>query len=109
MKNAVNLTQKNFPAEVLQSPTPVIVDFSAPWCGPCKVLDPLLDTLAGEYAGRVKVATVDLEAEPGLAEALRVQHVPTLVIYRGGAVVEVIVGFRGPGPVRALFQGLAGT
>jgi thioredoxin 1 len=107
MKNAVTLTQANFPVEVLQSETPVIVDFGAPWCGPCKVLDPLLDVLAGEYAGRVKVGKVDLETDPELAVALRISHVPTLVVYRGGRVIETITGFRGPAPVRKLFETLA--
>ena len=107
MKNAVHVTVANFPVEVLQSEAPVIVDFGAPWCGPCKLLDPLLDDLAAEYAGRVKVAKVDLETDPDLAVALRVTHVPTLVIYRAGAVIETITGFRGPAPVRKLFETLA--
>ena len=92
MSNAKEINQGDFAAEVLQSDLPVVVDFFTTWCGPCKMLGPLLDQLAAKYAGRIKVVKVNAEREYTLANEHQIQGVPTLVFYRGGKEVDRVVG-----------------
>lgn len=89
---AVKLTADNWEKEVVQSEVPVFVDFGATWCPPCKAIAPIVDALAVEYAGRVKVATVDIDEAPELAERFGIQSVPTLAVFRGGEVVDGRLG-----------------
>jgi thioredoxin 1 len=84
----INITEKNFQTEVLQSSTPVLLDFSATWCGPCKMLEPILGELAGEYDGRVRFAKVDIDQEQTLAAQFHISAVPTLLFFKGGQVVD---------------------
>jgi thioredoxin 1 len=86
MSNEVTITQDNFDAEVLQSPIPVLVDFWADWCGPCKMLAPMLEDIAGAYAGRLKVAKVDVDKEAALAEQHNISTIPALVLYKEGRI-----------------------
>lgn len=99
--NIVTLSEANFPAEVLQSAQPVLVDFWAEWCGPCKMIAPLLDELAGEYAGKVKIAKVNVDDNQGLAGQFRVTAIPTLLLFKGGQVIEQIVGMRSKRDLKA--------
>jgi thioredoxin 1 len=92
--NIVNLTQDNFASEVLQSSTPVLVDFWAEWCGPCKMIAPVLDELAGEYDGKVKIGKVNIDNEQGLASEYGIRAIPTLLLFNKGAVAEQIVGMK---------------
>ena len=92
--NIVTLTEENFPQEVLQSPVPVLVDFWAEWCGPCKMVAPILDELAGEYDGKVKVAKVNIDEYQGLASQYGIRAIPTLLIFKDGEVADQIVGLR---------------
>ena len=88
------LTQDNFATEVLQSAAPVLVDFWAEWCGPCKMIAPVLDELADEYQGRVKIGKVNIDEHQGLAAEYGVRAIPTLLVFKGGQVADQLVGAR---------------
>ncbi len=82
----------NFEAEVLKADLPVLVDFTASWCGPCRQIAPLVEQLAEEYKGRVKVMKLDIDESPGTAQRFGIRGVPTLYIFKGGSVVGQQVG-----------------
>ena len=86
------LTNKNFEAEVLKSETPVLVDFFATWCGPCKMLAPVIEELAEKYEGKVKIRKVNVEEENELAMKYEVLSIPTLVLFKGGRVANTKIG-----------------
>jgi len=90
----ITVTQENFEAEVLKSDKPVLLDFWAAWCGPCKMLSPIISDIAREYAGKVKVGKVNVDEQPGLASAFRVSSIPTVVVMKGGKVTNTSVGYR---------------
>lgn len=90
----LNLTQENFAQQVLQSPAPVLVDFWAEWCGPCKMIAPLLDELADEYDGKVKIGKVNVDEQQSLAAEYGVRAIPTLLVFKSGQVADQIVGAR---------------
>ena len=92
--NIVEITQANFQTEVLASTKPVLVDFWAIWCGPCKTLAPIIDEIAKDYDGRVKVASVDVDAASPLAERYEIRAIPTVLMFRGGKVVDQFTGLR---------------
>ena len=82
----------NFDQEVIGADHPVLVDFSATWCGPCKKLEPIVAEIAGDYAGRIKVVKVDVDKAPGTAARFGVMSVPTVLLFQGGAVKDQFVG-----------------
>ena len=90
----VTLTQENFAHQVLQSPEPTLVDFWAEWCGPCKMIAPLLDELAAEYDGKVKIGKVNVDEQQLLAAEYGVRAIPTLLVFHNGQVADQIVGAR---------------
>ena len=100
-------TAANFDSEVIKSSSPVVVDFWASWCGPCRMVSPILDELAGEFAGRVKLVKVNIDEQPDLARKYQAQAIPTIVFFRKGNVVEKIVGAEPKASLAARFEKLA--
>jgi thioredoxin len=92
MGNVREVTDSTFAQEVLQSTSPVLVDFWADWCGPCKAIAPIVEDLAREYEGRLKVMKLDVDENPRTASAYRVQSIPTLLVFKDGRLAERIVG-----------------
>src|SRR5213594_3708728 len=92
MGNAVAVTEQNFEAEVLKSPVPVLVDFWAAWCGPCRAIAPAVEEIATEYNGRLKVVKVDVDENPDVSGRYGVQGIPTVLLFKAGSIVERIVG-----------------
>ena len=103
----LTLTQQNFAADVIQSPTPVLVDFWAEWCGPCKMIAPILDELADEYDGRVKIGKVNIDDQQTLAAEYGVRAIPTLLLFAKGQVADQIVGLRSKRDLKASFDRVA--
>jgi thioredoxin 1 len=91
-KNIIELTDDNFEAEVLKAGVPVLVDFTATWCGPCKALAPVVEKVADEFAGKFKVGKLDIDDAPEVAKKYRVLSVPTIMVFKGGAKVNHHVG-----------------
>lgn len=91
-KNVHEVNDLNFDTEVLNSDVPVLVDFTATWCGPCRQIAPFVDQLADEYEGKVKITKLDIDASPGTAQKFGIRGVPTLKVFKGGEVVAEQVG-----------------
>lgn len=89
---AVEFTEGNFEQEVLQASTPVLVDLWAAWCGPCRVIAPMVEELAGTYQGKVKIGKVNVDDHPQIAAQYRIMNIPTLLLFKGGQEVDRIVG-----------------
>jgi thioredoxin 1 len=94
MANIPEIDESTFESEVLTGPDPVLVDFSAVWCGPCKMLDPIVEELASEWTGKVKVVKLDVDHSPGVAMQYQVMGVPTLMLFVDGESRERITGFQ---------------
>ena len=92
MAKPAEVTDATFEEEVLKSGEPVLVDFWAPWCGPCRMVAPLVEELAGEYEGKLKVAKLNVDDHPATASRYGIRGIPNLIILKGGAVKEQIVG-----------------
>jgi thioredoxin 1 len=92
MSQALAVTDQNFDNEVLQSETPVLVDFWATWCGPCRAVAPILDELSVEYANKLKVTKVDVDSNPNVSVKYGIRSIPTLLLFKGGKVVAQVVG-----------------
>ena len=105
--NIVSLTQENFDTEVIKSSTPVLVDFWAQWCNPCRALMPILDELAEEYDGRVRIGKVNIDEQQALATQYGVRAIPTLLLFHQGQVADQIVGLRSKRDLKASFDRVA--
>ena len=106
MSAAPAVTADSFEEEVLKSDIPVVVDMWAEWCGPCKALGPTIDAIAQEYAGKVKVLKLDVQTEPAIAGRYGVSSIPTLLMFKGGEVVDRLVGLQPKGNITSRIDAL---
>ncbi|HEY0496223.1 MAG TPA: thioredoxin [Kutzneria sp.] len=104
--NTVIVTDKSFDQDVLKSEKPVLVDFWATWCGPCKMVAPVLEEIAGEHADKLTVAKLDIDANPDIARKYQIMSVPTMMLFQGGEPVKQIVGAK---PKAAMLAELSGV
>lgn len=102
--STIEINEANFDDEVTNSDLPVIVDLWAPWCGPCKALSPVLEKLADEYDGQVKVGKINIDDNPALAQAFQARSIPMVVGLKGNEPQDVVMGFQGEPPLRELFE-----
>jgi thioredoxin 1 len=105
--NIITLTQENFTEEVLKSSTPVLVDFWGEWCPPCRALSPILDELADEYQGRVKIGKVNIDNQQALATEYGIRAVPTMLLFHQGQVADQIIGLKSKRDLKMTFDRVA--
>jgi thioredoxin 1 len=103
---AVAVTTASFEQEVIKSDVPVLVDFWAEWCGPCKMIAPHLDRIAEDYGDKIRIRKVDIEEERGLAEKYRVESIPTLMFFKDGKLVDQLIGARPPKEITSRLDNL---
>jgi len=100
----IELNESNFNDEVIKSSVPVLVDFWAPWCGPCKMIAPLVKELADEYAGKIKVGKVNTDENLNIATQYQISSIPTLLIFKGGKAVSKMIGFKAKTELKKLLD-----
>lgn len=106
MSLEIQLTDDSFDKDVLQSPDPILVDFWAPWCGPCRMLAPLVEELAKEYAGKVRVGKMNTDEHPNAAGRFKISAIPTLLFFKGGKVIEQLVGVHSKAEIKKILDSL---
>lgn len=104
--NVLQLNDSNFDSEINKGATPVLVDFWAPWCGPCRMIAPVLDKIADSMAGQAIVAKVNVDEAPGVAGRFRVSSIPTLLFFKNGEVREQVVGLQGEADLTSRLKAL---
>jgi thioredoxin 1 len=104
--NVLNLNDNNFDSEINKGGTPILVDFWAPWCGPCRMIAPVLDKIADAMAGQAIVAKVNVDEAPGVASRFRVSSIPTLLFFKDGEVREQVVGLQGEADLTSRLKAL---
>jgi thioredoxin 1 len=100
----IEINETNFEKEVLLSDKPVLVDFWAPWCGPCKMLSPIIEEIASEYNGKAKVFKVNTDENMSLSGKFQIMSVPCLILFKNGGVLSKIIGFRSKGDIEKLIN-----
>ena len=102
----IQLTDESFDKEVVQSPEPVLVDFWAPWCGPCRMLAPIIEELGKEYTGKVKIGKINTDEHPNSPSRFKISAIPTLLFFKGGKVVEQLVGVHSKAEIKKTLDSL---
>ena len=100
----LKITTRNFNDEVLQSEKPVLIDFWAPWCGPCQMMGPIIEQLAKEYEGKVKIGKVNVDEEAELAQQFHIMSIPTIILIKDRKIVKQVVGARPKAELEAMLQ-----
>jgi thioredoxin 1 len=100
--NVIILTESNWHAEVINSDKPVLVDFWAPWCGPCRIIAPIIEELADEFAGKVKVGKLNTDENPNIAMQYGIRAIPTLMLFKNGEVVDTRIGVQPKEAIRQM-------
>ena len=108
MADVLEVTDDTFEAEVKNADLPVLVDFWAPWCGPCRMIGPTVEAIAGKYAGKVKVVKVNVDDSPGVATEFKIRSIPTLAILKDGKVEEQLVGVQSEDELSKALDGVIG-
>ncbi|MEQ8274426.1 MAG: thioredoxin [Deltaproteobacteria bacterium] len=103
-ENVVEFSSDNFQQEVLESDVPVLVDFWAPWCAPCRMIAPAVEQLAGEFGEKAKVGKVNIDEHPSVAQTYGVMSIPTLLVFKGGQPVQQIVGAVAKGQIQSMVE-----
>lgn len=103
-KYTVEVNEQNFQQEILNNPMPVLVDFWAAWCGPCKMIGPVVEELAAEYQEKLKVAKVDVDSNRQVAEGMGISSIPTLILFKDGKEVNRVVGFRAKNQLKQIID-----
>lgn len=106
MHPEIELKDSTFDQEVLKNPEPVLVDFWAPWCGPCRMLAPVVEEIAKEYSGKIKVCKLNTDEQPNAATRFKISAIPTLLFFKNGQVVEQIVGVHSKAEIKKHLDGL---
>ena len=104
--NVSEISDSSFDAEILKSPIPVLLDFWAPWCGPCRMISPIVEQLALEYQGRARILKVNVDEAPGLAVRYGVNGIPALLFFKGGQLVDTVVGLSSKSVLKAKLDAL---
>jgi thioredoxin 1 len=104
MSSAVAVTDANFETEVLRGNVPVVVDFWAEWCGPCRLVEPALDELAAEYGGRIKVTKLNVDENPTTSAKFGVRSIPTIMFFKGGQLVDRVIGAASKADLKKRFE-----
>src|SRR3972149_11714678 len=102
MGKEIEITEKNFEQEVLKSDIPVLVDFWAVWCGPCRMVAPVVEEISEEYSGKVKVVKLNVDDNPSLASKYKVMSIPTLMLFKDGKIVDQLIGAQGKAQIKAI-------
>lgn len=102
--NVIELTDANWESEVINSPIPVLVDFWAPWCGPCRIIAPVVEKLAGEFAGKIKVGKLNTDDNPGVSMRYGIRAIPTIMMFKNGEVVDTRVGVQPEDSLRKMIS-----
>ena len=105
----LQLTDDTFDQEVIKSSDPVLVDFWAPWCGPCRMLSPLVEELAKEYAGKVRIGKINTDEHPNAATRYKISAIPTLLFFKGGKVVNQLVGVHSKADIKKTLDAMVGV
>ncbi len=107
--NTITVTDDTFATEVLQSDKPVLVDFWATWCGPCKMVAPVLEEIAGDHADKLTIAKLDVDASPAVARDFQIMSIPTMILFQDGKPTKTIVGAKGKAALLRELDGVVGS